>query len=70
MAQLSNLILCRVRVVDTLCKVHIYERAYLSTSDAILDAMTCWGNQLQTASAVAIERVSMPFNANQFEQVS
>lgn len=70
MAQLSNLVLCRVRVVDTLCKVHIYERPYLSTADAILDAMDRWGSRLQNASAVAICRLSAPFNANQSARVS
>ena len=39
MAQLSNLINCKVRVVDGLCKVHEYEQAYLSTVAAAEDAL-------------------------------
>ena len=39
MAQQSNFINCKVRVVDGLCKVHEYEKAYLSTGAAAEDAL-------------------------------
>ena len=44
MAQLSNLIHCRVRVVTDLCKVYEYEQDSLSTMHALEDAIERFGD--------------------------
>ncbi|MFZ1418223.1 MAG: hypothetical protein WAS93_07780 [Burkholderiaceae bacterium] len=45
MAQLSNLIHCKVRVVTGLCKVYEYEQDSLSTMHALEDALERFGDQ-------------------------
>ena len=44
MAQLSNLIHCKVRVVTGLCKVYEYEQDSLSTMHALEDALERFGD--------------------------
>ena len=45
MAQLSNLIHCKVRVVTGLCKVYEYEQDSLSTMHALEEALERFGDQ-------------------------
>ena len=45
MAQLSNLIHCKVRVITELCKVYEYEQDSLSTMHALEDAIERFGDE-------------------------
>lgn len=54
MAQQSTLIQCRVRVVDSKCKVHEYAGSYLSTGCAMDEAFDRFEPPLFSVVAVAI----------------
>ena len=53
MAQLSNLIHCKVRVVTGLCKVYEYEQDSLDWLHALEDAQERFGNQQCTITVKA-----------------